>query len=1791
MKRFTKIVSVVLLIVILCSVNICLAQLATYTGSGGSSRTIVGVANETVTNLQDVGFGTNSACLSGGLSGKTVPTSYTTYTTAGPHYYFQILPNPGYQLNVTGFDAGMRRSGTGPSCARFAYSLDNGATWVDDLACHAPNNGGCATTAVSTWSGGTLPTAITSTTNGIIIAIFPYASSNNAGTFQTNTINVLGTVTVACPPPGPIVGVSSLCVGETGTMSNSVAGGTWSSNNTTVASIGSGSGIATGLAVGTSVISYTTGASCVVTSTLTVNALPASILGSMHICVGAVATLSDATAGGSWSAGNANITLGTSSGVVSGISAGTTGITYSLATGCFAVNTMTIDPVPASISGATSVCVGSSTTFSSSTGGGTWASSNANAGIGASSGIAGGLIAGTSVISYSLSTGCGASVVLTVNPLPSSISGTVSVCTGFTTSLGSSTGGGTWSSSNGNATIGTAAGLVNGITAGTSIISYTLGTGCFVTRTVTVSQSPSAISGQPTVCVGTSATLSSPTAGGTWTRSNTNVTIGASNGVFSGLVNGSTIITYSTANGCFATYNVSVNPLPTPISGPLSVCVGASVTLSSSTVGGTWSSSSTNATIGISNGIVTGSNAGTALLTYTMGSGCTVSSPMTINAMPGAISGPTGVCIGQTATLATTSTGGLWSATGGHAIVGGGTGYTTGTSAGTSTITYTGTNGCYVSTLFTVYSLPAAVSGILEVCAGATTSLSNVSSGGTWSTTAANVAIGSLSGALSGITAGTALITYSLGTGCTSFATATVDPLPAGIAGTPGVCVGSNTFLSNPTLGGTWSSSNGNASAGVTSGAVTGINAGNATISYILTTGCSATLAVTVLPLPSAITGPTAVCVGASTALYSSSPLGTWSSSNTNITVTPSTGVISGFVPGTSTVTYRLGTGCAVSTVTTVNPLPAPISGSPNVCVGVSVTLNDADPGGTWTTSNGNTSAGLYSGAIGGIIPGASTITYTLPTGCRITTPMTVIPTPPSITGPASICMGNSASYVNAMTGGSWSSSNPNLIIGLTTGFASGISPGTATINYATTAGCSTSRIVTVDPLLGPNSGNTNTCLGSITILSNPTAGGAWSSSNTNASVNPGTGVVTGLAYGTSTITYSTPSGCISTTVVSVISAPLPITGVSGVCIGQSSSLNDATPGGAWTINNLNSSIDPLSGVVTGVSTGTSQITYSLGISCSSYLTFTVFPTPGPIVCPPDVCAWGATFNASDATPSGFWSSTLITINSVGHVTSFAPGVGTITYSLPTGCSSYATVVVDPLPLPITGITRTCVGLTTTLSDMMGGGTWSAAGIGSHGSVDMWSGVVTGLSAGTQQVSYILPTGCLTVQTITVVPVPSLLTGIANVCVGNTTVLTDSVSGGTWSGGSLILSVSPITAASASVNGLVAGTADVTYNMAPACMQIRSVTVLPLPGVYSVTGGGSYCNGGLGVHIRLGGSSSGIRYGLYTGSTLAATSAGSGSALDFGLFTVPGTYIVHATDTVSGCATNMSGSGTVAVIPVVTPSVSLTVSPGILVCAGTPVLLTATPAFGGSAPAYQFTLNGVNVGSTVSTYTYTPANGDLVNVVLTSNAPCASPSTSSAVLSMSVETPVPPIVSIVASPGTTFTAGQTVSFTTSVTGGGVSPVYQWQLNGFDIAGATTSNFTSNLLEDNDTVTCNVLSSTVCHMAGSSYQVMKIKLPSVGTTTLKNGSTDVFNVMPNPSKGEFKLTGSLASSSQTVIINVTNMMGQVVFRKTVDGGQRKINEQIDLGETINDGVYLLSVSTNEGQQVFHVTIQR
>jgi hypothetical protein len=77
------------------------------------------------------------------------------------------------------------------------------------------------------------------------------------------------------------------------------------------------------------------------------------------------------------------------------------------------------------------------------------------------------------------------SFTVTLNPSPNAITGTTSVCKGSSTTLSDSTPGGTWSSASPAIATISATGLVTGISAGTSLISYTVGN-CAATTTLTV---------------------------------------------------------------------------------------------------------------------------------------------------------------------------------------------------------------------------------------------------------------------------------------------------------------------------------------------------------------------------------------------------------------------------------------------------------------------------------------------------------------------------------------------------------------------------------------------------------------------------------------------------------------------------------------------------------------------------------------------------------------------------------------------------------------------------------------------------------------------------------------------------------------------------------------------------------------------------------------------------------------------------------------------------------------------------------------------------------------------------------------------------------------------------------------------------------------------------------------------------------------------------------------------------------------------------------------------------------
>lgn len=213
------------------------------------------------------------------------------------------------------------------------------------------------------------------------------------------------------------------------------------------------------------------------------------------------------------------------------------------------------------------------------------------------------------------------------------------------------------------------------------------------------------------------------------------------------------------------------------------------------------------------------------------------------------------------------------------------------------------------------------------------------------------------------------------------------------------------------------------------------------------------------------------------------------------------------------------------------------------------------------------------------------------------------------------------------------------------------------------------------------------------------------------------------------------------------------------------------------------------------------------------------------------------------------------------------------------------------------------------------------------------------------------------------------------------------------------------------------------------------------------------------------------------------------------------------------CATpttaNSTSNVTMTVNPLLTPSVTLS-SSATTICAGTSVTVTATPTNGGAAPSYQWKVNGTNSGAATASNTFTSttlANGDVVSVVLTSNATCATPTTanSSSNITMTVNPNITPSVNISA-PATTICSGSSITFTATPTNGGTSPGYQWRVNGTNVNGATNATFTTSTLVNGDQVSVVLTSNATCrtsNTATSNVITMNIGtnlVPSVNIST-------------------------------------------------------------------------------------------
>ena len=286
-----------------------------------------------------------------------------------------------------------------------------------------------------------------------------------------------------------------------------------------------------------------------------------------------------------------------------------------------------------------------------------------------------------------------------------------------------------------------------------------------------------------------------------------------------------------------------------------------------------------------------------------------------------------------------------------------------------------------------------------------------------------------------------------------------------------------------------------------------------------------------------------------------------------------------------------------------------------------------------------------------------------------------------------------------------------------------------------------------------------------------------------------------------------------------------------------------------------------------------------------------------------------------------------------------------------------------------------------------------------------------------------------------------------------------------------------------------------------------------------------------------------------------------------------------------------SASMTMTISPLMSPSVSIRTDPGQIVCKGNSVSFTAVPTYGGSAPIYLWTLNGVNVATGPIYVLYTPNTSDVIKCYMTSNYPClVTNSAASTPVRITVENPSVNTVTLHVTQMSTI-SGRPDTFSVVAPNGGSAPRFQWYVNGGAIPGATNSVWIVSTLNNGDVVNCSVTSSDPCASPNTAFSGGVTM--NIGVNGVMNVNTNSnFTLAPNPNKGEFIITGTLSNSSDDrIFVKIVDILGQTIYSSIVHANSGQVNEHIVLPSTVANGMYLVNITSGENKEVYHVSVDR
>lgn len=268
-------------------------------------------------------------------------------------------------------------------------------------------------------------------------------------------------------------------------------------------------------------------------------------------------------------------------------------------------------------------------------------------------------------------------------------------------------------------------------------------------------------------------------------------------------------------------------------------------------------------------------------------------------------------------------------------------------------------------------------------------------------------------------------------------------------------------------------------------------------------------------------------------------------------------------------------------------------------------------------------------------------------------------------------------------------------------------------------------------------------------------------------------------------------------------------------------------------------------------------------------------------------------------------------------------------------------------------------------------------------------------------------------------------------------------------------------------------------------------------------------------------------------------------------------------------------------------SVVITPNPDSVVCDMKEVTMYSAFTNGGTTPAFQWMLNGADIpGETGGTMKISTLNdGDTINCRFISSNVCVFPEISNGI-SFDVSNLLTPEVDIAVS----YNGNNSYTFTALPVNGGTNPRYQWYRNFNPIAGATNSTYTTNDLFKSDKIQVDLFSDEECITPGHERVNSRVATTGVGNIA---GEISGLTLHPNPNAGNFSIQGTLsqAIAGKEVNVKITNNLGQTVYEQTYPATGDKLNLNVDLGNNLSNGMYMVNIVIDESTTSMRFMINR